>query len=98
MLIAPVTVINKLGLHARACGKLVTLLQQHPGVSVYLARAGQAEQWVDARNLMLLLMMGAGIGTQLQLKVVSPDNNSANEQTALAAVIALFNDYFGEGG
>lgn len=84
-----IEVINKLGLHARACGKLVELTSRYPDCQIQL---GRGEQFVDAKNIMALLMMGAGFGTTLQLKV-----EGAQAAQAEAAIRQLFADRFGEG-
>lgn len=74
-------VINKLGLHARASGKLIEV------TIVYQAdiKIGRAEHLVDAKNIMSLLMLGAGKGSCLRLVVDGPD-----EVAAVDAIRALF--------
>jgi phosphocarrier protein NPr len=74
-------VINKLGLHARASGKLIEV------TTVYRStiQIGRGEQLVDAKNIMSLLMLGAGKGSQLRLVVDGPD-----EQKACDAIRELF--------
>ena len=49
-------VVNKLGLHARACGKLIEVTARHRCD----IRIGRGDNLVDAKNIMHLLMLGAG--------------------------------------
>ncbi len=81
-------VINKLGLHARASGKLIEVTSRYAS-RILIGRAGQL---VDGKNIMSLLMLGAAKGSTLHLQVNGPD-----ESEAAAAVEALFADKFGEG-
>ena len=58
-------VINKLGLHARASGKLIDLTSRYRST----IRIGRGDQLVDGKNIMQVLMLGAGQGTRLRLWV-----------------------------
>ena len=58
-------VVNKLGLHARACGKLIEVTSRHRCD----IKIGRGDSLVDAKNIMALLMLGAGKGTTLRLVV-----------------------------
>jgi phosphocarrier protein len=82
-----VTITNKRGLHARAAAKFVTLAEQF-GASVDVIRDGQT---VSARSIMGLMMLGAGIGSKLELTAEGWDAREALE--ALAALVeAGFNE------
>ena len=84
---AVATILNKRGLHARASAKLVEAaarFQSHITVS-------QGGQTVDARSIMGLMMMGAGIGSQIELAAEGPD-----AEDAMTAVLALIDAKFGE--
>lgn len=81
MIDTTVDVINKLGLHARASGKLIEVTTKFRS-SIQI---GRGDHLIDAKNIMALLMLGAGIGTTLRLIVNGPD-----EEQALADVKALF--------
>ncbi len=83
-----VTVINKLGLHARAAAKLVKLASAFQ--SQILLKMGETE--VDAKSIMGIMMLAATQGTTLGLVVEGDDAEQATQ-----AVVALFEDYFGEG-
>ncbi len=74
-------VINKLGLHARACGKLIEVTARHRSD----IRIGRGDSLVDAKNIMALLMLGAGKGTTLRLIVQGSDQDKAH-----AAIRELF--------
>jgi len=88
MLERQITVSNKLGLHARASAKLVQLVQGFRS-QVWLLN-GTRE--VNAKSIMGVMMLAAGIGTPLTLRADGPD-----EEQALDAVAALFDRKFDEG-
>jgi phosphocarrier protein len=83
---------NRRGLHARAAAKLVGLAEQY-NANVEVKRrepAGDGES-VSARSIMGLMMLGAGIGSEIEL---SADGWDAKE--ALDAISALVEDGFHE--
>ncbi|MBI43264.1 HPr family phosphocarrier protein [Marinobacter lutaoensis] len=88
MIRRPITIINKLGLHARASAKLVATASQYDSV-VKIARNGRE---VDAKNIMQVMMLAASQGTDVELIAEGPD-----EEQAIAALVELIDDYFGEG-
>ena len=81
MIDTTVDVINKLGLHARATGKLIEVTTKFR-LSIQI---GKGDHLVDAKNIMSLLMLGAGKGTTLRLVIDGTD-----EEQALNEVQALF--------
>ncbi len=83
-----ITISNKLGLHARASAKLTKLAGSFP-CEVWAARGGRR---VNAKSIMGVMMLAAGIGTQITL-----ETNGEREQEAMQALLALINDKFGEG-
>ncbi|MEX2474943.1 HPr family phosphocarrier protein [Marinobacter sp.] len=83
-----VTIINKLGLHARATAKLVATASAYESV-VRISGKGRE---VDAKNIMQVMMLAASKGTEVELSAEGPD-----EQDAIESLIELINDYFGEG-
>jgi len=83
-----VRIINRLGLHARAAAKLVSLASTFAS-DVQLEREGRT---VNAKSIMGVMMLAASQGTVLKLMV-----NGSDEQEALRALTDLINDYFGEG-
>jgi phosphocarrier protein len=82
-----VTVVNRRGLHARAAAKLVTLAEQF-SANVDVLRDGQE---VSARSIMGLMMLGAGMGSTLQLRAEGFDAHEALEAIA-GLVEAGFNE------
>ena len=88
MLCRPVTIINKLGLHARATAKLVATASEFDS-SVQLRGKGRE---VDAKNIMQVMMLAANQGTEVEVVADGPD-----EAEAIDALVALIDDYFGEG-
>jgi phosphocarrier protein len=88
MICRPVTIINKLGLHARATNKLVTTASRFDSKITLKAKGRE----VDARNIMQVMMLAASQGTEVELAADGPD-----EQEAIDALVALIEDYFGEG-
>jgi phosphocarrier protein HPr len=83
-----ITISNKLGLHARASAKLTKLAGSFQS-DVFMTRN---ERRVNAKSIMGVMMLAAGIGSVVELEVAGAD-----EQAALAALIALIDDKFGEG-
>ena len=83
-----VTVINKLGLHARAAAKLVKLAGQFSASIVLCCHGKEA----NAKSIMSVMMLAAVKGTDLQIRT---DGDDAD--VALHAVVDLVNDRFGEG-
>lgn len=79
---------NKLGLHARASAKLTKLAGGFQ-CEVFMSRNGRR---VNAKSIMGVMMLAAGMGSEVELEVDGPD-----EQQALASISALVNDKFGEG-
>ena len=83
-----IEIINKLGLHARAAAKLVSLASKFTS-EIQLRKNNQE---VNAKSIMGVMMLAASQGTRLELFVSGED-----EQEALDAIIELINDRFGEG-
>lgn len=88
MIQTTIKVSNKLGLHARASAKLTKLAGSFP-CEVWLARG---ERKVNAKSIMGVMMLAAGIGSEVVL-----ETNGEQEQAATDALVALFDDKFGEG-
>lgn len=88
MIQATTTINNKLGLHARASAKLTKLAGSFP-CEVWMARGGRR---VNAKSIMGVMMLAAGMGVQVQV-----ETSGEREQEAMDALLALINDKFGEG-
>ena len=82
------TIINKLGLHARASAKLTKLAGSFP-CEVWIAKG---ERRVNAKSIMGVMMLAAGMGSTVTL-----DTAGEREQEAMDALLALIADRFGEG-
>lgn len=82
------TISNKLGLHARASAKL-TKTAGGFACEVWMSRG---ERRVNAKSIMGVMMLAAGMGTEVQL-----ETNGTDEVQAMEALLALINDKFGEG-
>ena len=82
------TINNKLGLHARASAKLTKLAGSF-ACEVWMSKG---ERRVNAKSIMGVMMLAAGIGSNVVV-----ETNGADEQTAMDALLALINDKFGEG-
>ncbi|MCG2595864.1 HPr family phosphocarrier protein [Ramlibacter sp. XY19] len=82
------TISNKLGLHARASAKLTKLAGSFP-CEVFMSRG---ERRVNAKSIMGVMMLAAGIGTEVTL-----ETDGEREQEAMDALLALIADKFGEG-
>ncbi len=79
---------NRLGLHARASAKLTKLAGSFVS-EVYMSRNGRR---VNAKSIMGVMMLAAGIGSDVEIETDGPD-----ERAAADALAALINDKFGEG-
>ncbi|MEE3168582.1 MAG: HPr family phosphocarrier protein [Pseudomonadota bacterium] len=88
MIRRPITIINKLGLHARATAKLVATAS---GFDSSVRISGKGRE-VDAKNIMQVMMLAASQGTEVEIIAEGPD-----EEQAVEALADLINDYFGEG-
>ncbi len=88
MISKEVTIINKLGLHARAAAKFVDTACAF-GSRIRIGRPGQL---VDGKSIMSVMMLAASQGTQLVLETEGSDEERAHQ-----TLCALIDDYFGEG-
>jgi len=82
-----VTIINKLGLHARAAAKFVTLAAKF-NCDVSLERSNRS---VNGKSIMAVMLLAASKGTELTITC-----DGENEQAAMEALIALINNRFDE--
>ncbi len=83
-----ITIINKLGLHARAAAKLVATASEYKS-AVHISRKGRQ---VDAKSIMPVMMLAASQGVDIELIAEGDD-----EAEAIEALTTLIEDYFGEG-
>ena len=82
------TISNKLGLHARASAKLTKLAGSF-ACEVWMSKG---ERRVNAKSIMGVMMLAAGIGSTVMV-----ETNGADEQVAMDALLLLISDKFGEG-
>lgn len=87
MITEQITIINKLGLHARAASKLVNLCSQHSS-EVFLDKNGNR---VNAKSIMGVMMLAASKGTEITLEVDGED-----ETQCMQAIVDLINNRFDE--
>ncbi|WP_292994775.1 HPr family phosphocarrier protein [Nitrosomonas sp.] len=83
-----VEIVNKLGLHARASSKLTKLASQFK-CEVWATKNNRR---VNAKSIMGVMTLAANKGSRIQIETTGDD-----EVEALAALVALVEDYFGEG-
>lgn len=83
-----ITIINKLGLHARASAKLTKLAGSFP-CEIWISKG---DRRVNAKSIMGVMMLAAGIGSEVTIET---DGHQAQE--AMDAMLGLINDKFGEG-
>ncbi len=88
MLQQETVIVNKLGLHARACAKLTQLAARYE-CEVWMTRNGRR---INAKSIMGVMMLAAGMGSTVLL-----ETDGADEAQALQAVLDLIADKFGEG-
>ena len=82
-----VTIINKLGLHARAASRLVNCASQFES-EVFIGRNGNR---VNAKSIMGVMMLAASKGVELELEV-----DGGDEQACHQALVELIGNRFGE--
>lgn len=87
MLNKEITIINKLGLHARAAAKFVSLASGFES-EILLSRNGKT---VNGKSIMGVMMLAAGCGSTVELSAKGSD-----EQLAVRELEALIADRFGE--
>ena len=85
---AETEITNKLGLHARASAKL-TQMASGFAAEVWLSRGPRR---VNAKSIMGVMMLAAGKGSRITV-----ETEGSNADAALAAILALIADKFGEG-
>jgi phosphocarrier protein HPr len=87
MITESITIINKLGLHARAASKLVNCASQFESdVTI-----GKKDNRVNAKSIMGVMMLAASKGVELKIEV-----DGADEQICRDALVELINNRFGE--
>ena len=82
-----ITIINKLGLHARAASKLVNCATQFES-EVFIGRNGNR---INAKSIMGVMMLAASKGVELELEV-----DGGDEQACHQALVELIGNRFGE--
>jgi len=87
MLKRTITITNKLGLHARASAKLTQAAGQFQS-QVWITRNGRR---VNAKSIMGVMMLAAGLGSSVEIETDGPD-----EVKAIDTVETLFANKFGE--
>jgi phosphocarrier protein len=88
MIQTSITISNKLGLHARASAKLTKLAGGFRS-DIFISRG---DRRVNAKSIMGVMMLAAGMGTEVQI-----DASGDDEQAAIDALAGLIHDKFGEG-
>ena len=88
MIRSTATISNKLGLHARASAKLTKLAGSFQ-CEVHMSRNGRR---INAKSIMGVMMLAAGMGSEIEIEVDGPD-----EEAAMQALRALIDNKFGEG-
>ena len=84
---AEVRIVNKLGLHARAAAKLTQVAGGYRA-EIWLSRSGRR---VNAKSIMGVMMLAAGLGTTVLIEASGDD-----AEQALAALSRLIAERFGE--
>jgi phosphocarrier protein len=87
MITANVTIVNKLGLHARAASRLVNTASGF-AADIEIVRGARS---VNAKSIMGVLTLAAALGAELVIQADGPD-----DQQAVDALTTLFRDRFGE--
>jgi len=88
MIQSTTTIINRLGLHARASAKLTKLAGSF-SCDIWISRG---ERRVNAKSIMGVMMLAAGLGSEISI-----ETEGEQAQEAMDALLALLADRFGEG-
>ena len=87
MITKKLTILNKLGLHARAAAKVVSTANEFES-TIIITKDGKN---ADARSIMKLLMLSASQGSRISVEV-----NGADQKDAMKSIEKLFNNKFDE--
>jgi phosphocarrier protein len=87
MISTPVTIVNKLGLHARAASRLVNCASAFSS-DIQIIKGTRS---VNAKSIMGVLTLAAATGTELVIEA-----DGVDERQAVAAVTDLIRECFGE--
>lgn len=87
MICRRLTIINKLGLHARAAGKFVSTAGRFE--SNVMVKRGERE--INGKSIMGVMLLAAGRGSEIELEI-----DGADEEQAMEALTKLINSRFGE--
>lgn len=87
MQICELTIVNSLGLHARAAAKFV----HTAGAFNAHIRVARGDREVDGKSIMGLLLLAAAMGTAIRISADGPD-----EADAISALCALVERSFDE--
>lgn len=83
-----ITIINRLGLHARASAKFVSTAAKYQSQ----IEVTKGTQTINGKSIMAVMMLAANKGTELTLEIEGPDEKAMTE-----ALVLLINNFFGEG-
>ena len=87
MITKKLTILNKLGLHARAAAKVVSTANKFES-TIIITKDGKN---ADARSIMKLLMLSASQGSSISIEV-----NGSDQNDAMKSIERLFNNKFDE--
>ena len=87
MITKKLTILNKLGLHARAAAKVVSMANEFES-TIIITKDGKN---ADARSIMKLLMLSASQGSRINIEVDGTD-----QKDAMKSIEKLFNNKFDE--
>ena len=87
MITKQLTILNKLGLHARAAAKIVSTANEFES-TIIITKDGKN---ADARSIMKLLMLSASQGTRISVVV-----DGVDQKDAMKSIEKLFNNKFDE--
>ena len=87
MITKKLTIINKLGLHARAAAKVVSIANEFESTIIVTKDGKNA----DARSIMKLLMLSASQGSRIRIEIDGTD-----QKDAMKSIERLFNNKFDE--
>jgi phosphocarrier protein HPr len=88
MIKTKITIINKLGLHARASAKFVSTAAKYQS---HIEVKTSNSQSVNGKSIMGIMMLAANKGSELFMEIEGPDEEQMND-----SLVQLINNFFGE--
>ena len=88
MITKTLKIINELGIHARPAGQLVKTASKFSS-AIYVSKNGNE---VNAKSIMGVLMLEAGFGSEIQIRIDGEDEQAAYDALKDLILVQKFNE------